>query len=305
MTRSAWELYHPTIPLLYIAGVLVLTMAAPHPVLAGMSLAAAAAYSLLLCGPASTAKMLAWQLPLLLLIAAANPLFSAAGSTELFRIGPRAFYAEALAYGFTTGAMLVAVLLWFSNANKVLNSDQVLMAGSRVAPVVSLMVSMVLRLVPQFLRRGRQVADAQRACSAAHAACTAAAGGEGNAELPRFLSRKAAQEDVAASARQVSVLMGWGMEDSLETADSLQALGWGSGPRSSYQTRRIRLRDGLLGAVLLALCAASAACAVWALRGFGFYPSLHGWVPAAAYLPFALLLALPFLLHLRERLLWR
>ena len=114
-----------------------------------------------------------------------------------------------------------------------------------------------------------------------------------------------ADEDVAASARQVSVLMGWGMEDSLETADSLQALGWGSGPRSSYQTRRIRLRDGLLGAVLLALCAASAACAVWALRGFGFYPSLHGWVPAAAYLPFALLLALPFLLHLRERLLWR
>ena len=155
MTRSAWELYHPTIPLLYIAGVLVLTMAAPHPVLAGMSLAADAAYSLLLCGPASTAKMLAWQLPLLLLIAAANPLFSAAGSTELFRIGPRAFYAEALAYGFTTGARLVAVLLWFSNANKMLNSDQVLMAGSRVAPVVSLMVSMVLRLVPQFLRRGR------------------------------------------------------------------------------------------------------------------------------------------------------
>lgn len=298
---SAWSLYHPNAALLYLAAVLALTMAAPQPVLAAMSLLAAGAYSLVVAGARRTLKMLAWQLPLLLLIALANPLFSAAGSTELLRIGPRAFYAEALAYGFTTGGMLVAVMLWFSNADAILNSDQVLMAGARVAPTVSLMVSMVLRLVPQFLRRGSQVSDAQRACSAARAAAAAAAP---PAKLPRFLSRKAVEQDVAETGRQVSVLMSWGMEDSLETADTLEALAWGSGPRSSYQMRRFRLRDGLLVGAVALLAAASAAAAVWAVGSFSFYPALSGWVPAWAYLPYLLLLALPFALQLWEYLLW-
>ncbi|MGN0073088.1 MAG: energy-coupling factor transporter transmembrane protein EcfT [Coriobacteriales bacterium] len=300
MHGSAWSLYHPNAVLAYLAAVLLLTMAAPHPVLAGMSLAAACAYSFVVAGARRTLRMLAWQLPLLLLIAAANPLFSAAGSTELLRIGPRAFYAEALAYGFTTGSMLVAVMLWFSNADKVLNSDQVLMAGARVAPTVSLMVSMVLRLVPQFLQRGGQISDAQRACSAAQAAAATSAP---PSKLPRFLSRKAIEQDVSTAARQVSVLMSWGMEDSLETADSLEALGWGSGRRSSYQMRRFRRRDGILLAAIALLAAASAAAAAWALGSFSFYPTISGWVPAWAYLPYLLLLTLPFALHLWEYLL--
>ena len=86
----------------------------------------------------------------MLVVAAVNPLFSAMGSTELFRIGLRAVYLESLAYGLCMGMLLVSVVLWFSNASHVLTSDKVMGLFGNVAPVIALMLSMAARLVPRF-----------------------------------------------------------------------------------------------------------------------------------------------------------
>ena len=306
-STSAWGLYHPLVPVVYLLAVLIFAMVLRQPALVGMSLLAAIAYHFALAGVRSTLGMLAWQLPMLLIIAFANPLFSGSGSTELLHIGTRVFYAEPLLYGFTTGGMLVAVMVWFSCGNRILDSDQLLLLGARFMPTVSLMVSMTLKLVPQFVRRGHQVADAQRACSAASVTAIKARDVvEGVSRWERFLDRDGSRSAVGGAARQVSVLMGWGMEDSLETADAMRDRAWGCGAkRSCYEARSFRAADGLLLAAVLLLVTASIACAVPLMNMFRFYPTVSGWGAWWLYVPYAALLLLPFMLELKEWLRWR
>ena len=63
-------------------------------------------------------------------------------------------YAESLFYGLVMGMLLVAVVAWFFNASSVLTSDKVMAVFGGVLPVVSLMVSMALRLAPRVCRPG-------------------------------------------------------------------------------------------------------------------------------------------------------
>ena len=104
MKPTAFDSLHPAIALGYFAMALVLAMAAPHPLLLALSLAAALACGAWLRGAGTVVKSLGWQLPLMLIIVAVNPLFSSTGTTELFRIGTQAVYAEGNANALTMAA---------------------------------------------------------------------------------------------------------------------------------------------------------------------------------------------------------
>ncbi len=145
-------------------------MAAMHPVYLLATFAGLVAYNAVLRGAKAALSGMLWQAPLVLILAIANPLFVSAGSTELFRIGLHAVYLEALCYGLCQGLMLVNVLLAFSIAARVVSSDKVLCVLGNATPTLAFMISMTMRLVPQFVRRGKAIADTQKACTAA-AAC--------------------------------------------------------------------------------------------------------------------------------------
>ncbi len=93
MKPTAFDNFHPALALVYFAVALVLAMAAPHPTLLALSFVIAALYGAWLRGGRAVARSFAWQLPLLAVIVAVNPLFSSTGTTELFRIGTQAVYA--------------------------------------------------------------------------------------------------------------------------------------------------------------------------------------------------------------------
>ncbi|MFR8045123.1 MAG: energy-coupling factor transporter transmembrane component T [Eggerthella lenta] len=224
MKRTAFDLFHPVVAFGYFAVMFALSMTAMQPVYLAISLASVLSYSAVLRGWRATGRSLLWQLPLVAVVALANPLFSASGSTELFRLGLRAFYLESFVYGACMGVMLISVIVLFSNASQVLTSDKVMTLFGGVAPTIGLMLSMTARLVPQFLRRGNGIADVERACTAARPAEEPA----GKLAVMR------------GYLRRTSVLMGWGMEDSLETAGAMKARGWGSRapPTARYRFRR-------------------------------------------------------------------
>ena len=196
---AAFSMSHPAVPALYIVLTLGLTMFSMQPVLIALSLAGGLAYGLATRGAARTLGALRWQLPVILIIAVLNPLFSASGSTELFRIGMRAVYLESMVYGLCMGGLFVASVLWFEAAASMLEYDKVLALLGNAAPVIALMISMCMRLIPQFLRRGRTVLAVQDAI-----------------DVPG----RAPADPVRSRLRASSVLMGWGMEDSLERADA-------------------------------------------------------------------------------------
>ena len=207
---AAFSMSHPAVLALYMVLTLGLTMFSMQPVLIALSLAGGLAYGFATRGAARTLGALRWQLPVILIIALVNPLFSASGSTELFRIGMRAVYLESMVYGLCMGGLFVASVLWFEAAASMLEYDKVLALLGNAAPVIALMISMCMRLIPQFLRRGRTVLAVQDAI-----------------DVPG----RAPTDPVRSRLRASSVLMGWGMEDSLERADAMRSRGWGAAAR--------------------------------------------------------------------------
>lgn len=284
--QSIFNLHHPVVPFVYFAAAIVFGMSAFHPVYLGVSFCSACALSVLYRGARATGKTLAWQIPLICIIALVNPLISLSGSTELFRIGLRPVYWESFAYGLCMGMMLSLTMLWLSNASHVLTSDKVMSLAGNALPTVTLMTSMALRLVPQFVRRGTYIDEARSACLGASEATSK-------------------REKLRRRTRQMSVLMGWSMEDSLETADAMRARGWGAARRrTAYERQRFCKRDAIALACLIALAAASVVGAVAACSAWQFYPAMPVVELNWGFAAYVALLAFPLVLRLAEDTRW-
>lgn len=284
--NNVFHSYHPAVAFSFLACALAFTMACLQPLFAAVSLAGALVCSAVCRGGKATLLSLRWVVPLCLVVAAANPFFVASGSTELFHVGQRAIYLEALAYGLCSGGMFAAVFLWFASYAACMDSENSLALFGNVLPVVTLMVSQVLRLVPQFVSRGRAVAAVQDAAS------SAAPAGKRDAARGRM--------------RIVSVLMGWGMEDALERSDAMRARGYDCGARrSTYRRYRLGAGDAVVLLVVFALAAASAAGAWAACSGYSFYPVMDAPGPWWRVLPYALLMMVPPALWTKDWWRWR
>lgn len=283
---NPFEALHPVVPVVYLSAVIVFSMAAVHPVYVAVSLTGATAAACVSRGPARAFGTLGWTLVCAAVVAAGNLVFVAQGSTELFRIGERAFYAEALAYGAVTGGMFAAMLMWFSVWSAVLDGEALLAVFGRRAPTVALIVTQVMRLTRQFVRRGRSVRAAQ------------------DAAFPPALQSK--RDRLRLNARIASVLMGWGMEDGIVRSDAMRARGYECGlQRTLYRRVRFRARDGAVLAAICALVAASALLAVVACGQFTFYPTVSRLVVWWGYAPYVALMAVPVVLYAKESAQWQ
>lgn len=286
--HTAFGTMHPAVPATFLACTLGLTMFAPHPVLVSLSLAGALAYGAVARGVRPTLLALRWQLPLIVLLACVNPLFAQRGSTLLFSPFGMPVYAESLLYGVVMAVMFMASVLWFQAARDILPQDKVLSLFGNAAPVISLMISMTMRLIPRFVRQGHVVADVQDV-----ALGCADENGRRRAGERRGLVRR--------RMRQSSVLMGWAMEDSLETADAMRARGWGAAERrTTYVRYRFTSRD-MFCLVLVAAFGALCIAVAWRSASFAFYPQLSPLGPWLSYIPYAAWMFVPAALHVYER----
>lgn len=286
MRKTAFDIYHPLVSVSYFTVVLVFSMVLVQPVFIALSFLGGFAYSLSLQGLHKTLKRLVWQIPLIVIIAVVNPLFAAIGSTELFRVGSHPVYLESLIYGACFGALLVTVMIWFQNASLVLTADKITaLLGNRV-PTLALIITMMLRFVPRLLMQGTEIQTIQQV------------------NEPREPGAKKAR--IGGYVRQTTVLMGWSMENSLETADAMRSRGWRAATkRTTYRRYSFTARDIKALVVLLLIAAATLLFSLAALGQSQFYPTLH--IPAAwgAYGIFTLLACLPLIAEAIEDIRWR
>ncbi len=298
---SAIEELHPLVPALYFAGALGFAMAAFQPVFLGLALLLGITYNAYLRGWREVLSSLKWQVPLALIIILINPIVGSQGRTVLFEIFGRKVALEKLLYGVCMGELLVATLAWFSCAARVMTAEKVTLLTGRVAPVVGTTLTMSTRLVPVFVRRTACIDEVIRANTAAVAGKTAKA----DAAKGWLARLKASVQDVS---RRISVLMGWGMEDSLETADSMLCRGWGSGARhTTYRKYRFTAMDACALAVAIALFAVACVGCVKVCGPFNFYPVMGPWAGDVwwAYVAYGVYLALPLIFEGGAKLLWK
>lgn len=281
-THTAFDTCHPAVPAAYFAGTILIAIFAMQPVCVGISLVGALAFSFAARGWRRTLKGLRWQLPMVALVAVANPLFSASGSTLVAQLGPMAIYQESIAYGACAGALLVAVVLWFEDAACVLTQDRLLQLGARTLPTVTLVTSMAALLVPQLMQRSQSVRAATLATTAA---------------VP--------QGSRDRGVRVADQLMSWSMEDSIERSDAMRARGWGATDRRScYLPDSFRNSDAFALAGIVLLAAGSAFLVYVACLQWHFYPTMPRLVAWWGYAPYAVLAFLPTALDLGQRLRW-
>lgn len=290
MHRDAFYSVHPAVNMAFFIFVMLITCLVLHPVIVGISLVSACAYTVVLKGRKALVFDLCLVLPFIIIVALMNPLFNHEGVTVLFYLwNGNAVTKEAVLYGLVSACMFAALIMWFYCLNSVMTADKYVYLFGRAIPTLSLVFSMVLRFVPRIFKRISLVSRAQRSIAP-----------------PMGKSAvKAARHGMSV----LSVTVTWALESAVNISDSMRSRGYGLKGRTSFSIFRFEKRDAVMGSLLLLAFALS----VWAVAArriyFRFYPSIKT-VPADAlcvigFIAFALLCLAPVLVNLKENILWR
>ena len=282
MKQDAFSRCHPAVNFLYFVGAIGFGVVIQHPAYMLAAVVGAALYFLLLKGRKGVKTML-FLLPVFLVIALVNPLFNTLGETELFLLFGRPYTLEALYYGAVVGGMFVVMMLWFGCYSEVLTSDKFTSLFGNLIPALSLLLVMVLRMIPNLMRKAAQINGVRKS-------------------IGKTVENGTTKEKIKSGMTVLSALTDWALEGSVITADSMRSRGYGVTKRSNFQIYRMHSRDWLLLGITLLL-------GLLTLLSGGktaeFIPALQidplNWGFAA----YCLYLLIPTALHLKEAITWR
>ncbi|TJY38944.1 energy-coupling factor transporter transmembrane protein EcfT [Cohnella pontilimi] len=246
---------HPSVMLMYYAGGMTFGMLLFHPVILLCGWAASIIFNLHMDGGKAWKRWAVPALSALLFLLVLNPLVSHRGRTVLFYWGDIPITLESVVYGVTMACSLMNLVTLFISYRILITEHKFLYLFARVSPKAALLTMMASGLVPRLRRRMQELMIVQKT--------------RGISVTQGSLVLRARH-----GTRLVGNLLSWALEDALQTADSMQARGYGTGPRSAYPAFRFRVRDGAAAAGLL--IAAAVIFFLWS-RGNGYltiYPRL-------------------------------
>ena len=289
MSTDAFSKRHPLVNFLFFLGAIGFGVVIQHPAYLLAGILCSAAYYLLLHGRKGW-KLLIGMIPIFLVMTAINPLFNTYGATLLFRVFGRPYTLEALIYGAAIAAVFVVMMTWFGCYNAVLTSDKFTSLFGNLIPALSLLLVMVLRLIPNLMRKARQFMGARKSIGK---------GGSENATN---------QEKVKDGMTILSALTDWALEGSVVTGDSMRSRGYGTAKRTSFVIYRMTGLDlGLLTvetALLTAVIAAAVSGGTTATYTPDFYIAPVTGGHALGFVAYCAYLLIPTVLHIKEAVQW-
>ena len=187
-------------------------------------------------------------------------------------------------YGIMAAFMLVTVICWFSCFNCVISSDKMVYLFGKAAPVLSLILSMTLRFIPDIAGQFGKVYRAQRASG--------------------YKPKDSCFVRIRTGCHVFSAVVTWALERALVTADSMRSRGYGLPGRYAYSLYRFRKSDTKALAFILV-------CGLYVLAGsvrggFAFwdYPSIRGSVSGtltvSMYVVYVCLICVPIYMQAKE-----
>ena len=288
MTSDAFSNRHPAVNFLFFLGAIGFSVLIQHPAYLIAGALGAAAYYLLLSGRKGW-KRIGMLVPMFLLLTAVNPLFNTYGERVLFHVFGRPYTLEALLYGGAIAGVFVVMMLWFGCYNAVMTSDKFTSLFGNLIPALSLLLVMVLRMIPSFIRKAGQITLARKAIGLG--------AGEKN------------KEKIRHGMGVLSALTDWALEGSVVTGDSMRARGYGSGRRTSFQIYRMKCGDWCLLAVMAALAGTVIAVSSLGATAAEFTPVLSiapvKGIYALGFAAYCVYLLIPSVLPIKEELQWR
>lgn len=288
--RDAFSDCHPIVNFLFYISALVMGMCFVHPLFLICSIVLSMIYYMIV--KKRWLGYLVGMAGLFAVLSVVNPLFNTQGDHVLFTyFHGRPYTLEALYYGMALAAMLVTVLTWFATYNQVMTSDKFLYCLVRLAPSVSLILTMVLRLVPSFQKKTGQIGGARRC-------------------IGKYVEDGTTYEKAEHGMVIVSALTSWALEGGVVMADSMRSRGFGTGKRTSFSIYRMNRQDRVLLLLMAVLSAMIVICSMCGGMEVTYTPQLYVsgldsvWTVPGAVCYF-LFLSIPTVLHVMEELTWR
>ena len=305
--------YHPVVNLIFYLLVLGTKMFQMSVGLVFISLFSAVVYYFML-KKTEGLKYCAVVVGIIIVSAIINPLFSHKGGTLLFYLFTgNPVTLESIIYGLISAIIIGAMLLWFSTFNQVMGVERILGAIGKVLPNVSLLITMIMRFIPQYTRHQRKVSMVNKVNKRNYG------------EKINLLNREKTEKEnvieackkqkkkngidkiiysIKEGSRTFSITTTWALENSIYTADSMKARGFGTGRRTNYSNYKFQKRDYLLMGWLVIL---------WLVVVFSlerekvytyYYPFIQVKNNVVVYLIYGLLCLTPVLINVKEEIRW-
>ena len=257
---------HPVTSLFFTGVVFLLSLVFTHPLFLLVLFVATGAVIIGAGHRQEWFTYLKFSLIMILMLALINVAFVHVGDTVLYAgarlpvIGEFNITLESLAYAGGMGLRLLVIISIFCLYTCAINPDKVLKLFSRWGNKSVLVITLATRLFPLMAQDYVRITEVQR--------CRGV----------KFSSGRW-HERIKKTLPVFSVLLVSCLERSLQLAESMQARGYGSGRRSSYERELWRPRD-FITMIVLSL---GLLCGLWSLlqgwASYRYYPRLAAFQP--------------------------
>lgn len=273
----------------YFLSVLTAAMFISNPIMQCSALAGGILFCIVLEPLRKIPGNIGFYVPMFLLVAISNPLFSHNGVTPLFFLNGNPVTAEAFAYGTALAVTVVGVMLWCRCYGEIMTSDKFLCLFGKTLPKLSLILSMALRFIPMFKRQMKKVGKAQKAMG--------------------LYSSGGYVDKIRSALRIFSAMLSISLENSMDTAASMKARGYGLKGRTAFSLFRFSAADGVLLAICLLSIAVTLIGEAAGATVFYYYPRISELKMSvgavSVYVSFGILSFLPFIIEVKESLVWK
>ena len=214
---------HPITAFVYFMLLLLVAMLTMNPVIITICYLASVVFCGMLIGLRKLLSSLAYNIPLMLMIALTNPMFVHKGETILFFLNDNPVTKEAIVYGTFASMMIMSVFYLCRCYTEIMTSDKFIYLFGRVIPKLSLVLSMILAFIPKLKRKYKEIDEAQKALG--------------------IYATESYVDKIRSKMRVLSILLTNSLENSVDTADSMRARGYGLKGRTSYAIYRFTASD--------------------------------------------------------------
>ena len=286
---KAFGNYHPGVLMTYFLSVLLIAMFVQNPILQSLALLGGILFCLVIQRKSAIAGNIGFYVPLFLIVAITNPIFSHNGVTPLFFLNGNPVTLEAFIYGIAIAITVIGVMIWCKCYSEIMTSDKFLYLFGKPIPKLSLILSMALRFIPMFKRQMHKVSRAQKAMG--------------------LYSSKSFTDKIKSYMLTFMAMISWSLENSMETSASMKARGYGIKGRTNFSMFRFYADDAVLLAICAFLLGITIAGTAMGETAFYYYPRISelNLSPYAitVYAAFGILSFLPFIIEVKEAFKWK
>ncbi|MBR4030564.1 MAG: hypothetical protein IKJ06_04125 [Clostridia bacterium] len=273
---------HPVTVFLWFLFMIVFSVILLNPVCLVISSICAFLYAVFLKKGEAVKYLVYFGLPVAITSTILNPLFNHIGKV-LFYVFGVPVTLEALLYGLAAGVMLLSVLFWFFSFQIVFPAENIQYLMQKISPGIALTISMVFQFIPRVKEHLKNTKDAFLGIGIID-------------ENDGFL--KTGAKVISASVLPI-------IENSMETADYMSCMGFGTRKRTSYLAYKFHFADFVFIGITLIASTTIVYGIVSGKFDFSYYPYFTKIkdVPLF-YISYLILAILPILYDGKEEIKW-